>query len=441
MRAFILSFLLLSCAATMSAQNATSAKEEPYTPTDEILKARTDFQDMKFGIFIHWGVYSMLGNDEWVMNNRSINYKEYMKLPGGFCPAKFNADKWVEAIKASGAKYITFTSRHHDGFSMFKTAQDTFNIVDDTPFKRDVVGELAAACKRGGLKLHLYYSHLDWHRLDYPLGRTGKNAGRPTDKQSWESYSKFMNAQLTELLTNYGSIGAIWFDGWWDHDHDVPAFDWHLRQQYDLIHRLQPSCLVADNHHVNPFAGEDIQIFERDLPGQNTAGWNHASTSALPLETCETMNRNWGYDITDYDYKSADDIIRLLVGSAGRNANLLLNIGPQPDGQIPDNAIERLKEVGQWMKTYGETIYGTRGGIVAPHDWGATTQKGKRLFVHILKMKDNGLYLPLGNAKVLKAVMFKDRSKVNFQSSKTGVTLLLPSVPNEVDCVVELTLK
>ena len=184
-----------------------------YQPSEEVLKSRKDFQDDKFGIFIHWGIYSMIGHGEWVMDKEAINYKEYTHLADGFYPSKFNAEEWVKAFKAAGAKYITFTSRHHDGFSMFKTATSNYNIVDGTPFKRDVLKELADACQKHGMKLHVYYSHAEWNRLDYPQGWSAMRTGRPRDKENYDSYLKFMKQQLTEILTNYGPVRCIWFDG------------------------------------------------------------------------------------------------------------------------------------------------------------------------------------------------------------------------------------
>ncbi len=417
---------------------STLEPEGGYVPSAENLKSREAFQDDKFGIFLHWGIYSMPAQGEWYMHNANIDRKEYAKLASGFYPSKFNAREWVSAIKASGAKYICLTSRHHDGFSMFHTQYSDYNIVDATPFGRDILKELSEECQKQGIALHLYYSHLDWYREDYyPLGRTGHGTGR-TRHGDWKDYYQFMNNQLTELLTNYGPIRAIWFDGWWDHDQD-PDFDWQLPEQYAMIHRLQPACLIGNNHHQTPFEGEDIQIFERDLPGENKAGLSGQSISQLPLETCETMNGMWGYKITDQNYKSTKELIHYLVNAAGKNANLLMNIGPQPNGELPEVAVRRLKEVGEWMQVYGETIYGTRGGIVKPHDWGVTTQKGNRLFVHILNLPDNGLYLPI-TQKVKQAVEFKDKSAVKFKQDKQGVLLLFDQVPDEVDYVIELTL-
>ena len=377
---------------------------------------------------------------EWVMHNKDINYREYPKLAKTFYPSEFDADAWVKAIKDAGAKYITITTRHHDGFSLFKTATSTYNTVDGTPFKRDIIKELAAACQRQGIKLHLYYSHLDWGREDYPQGRTGLGTGRDKSKANWASYYHFMNTQLTELLTNYGPVGAIWFDGWWDHDSDSKPFDWQLPEQYALIHKLQPQCLIGNNHHQTPNEGEDIQIFERDLPGENKAGLSGQDISRLPLESCQTINDHWGYNITDTLYKSPKELIQMLVRAAGKNANLLLNIGPEPGGALPDLALNRLKAMGEWLKQYGETIYGTRGGIIAPHDWGVSTQRGNKLYVHILDCMDSSLYLPTGNRKVKSAKVFATGKPVRFTKTGDGITVNMDEAPKEIDYVLELTL-
>ncbi len=429
----VILLVLMSVALTGNAQQA-------YHPTDKVLAARETFQDDKFGIFIHWGIYSMLGSGEWVMNNRDIHYQEYPKIASGFYPSRFDADAWVRAIKASGARYITITSRHHDGFSMWGTRQSSYNIVEATPFGRDVLKEIAEACQRHGIRLHLYYSHLDWQRTDYPKGRTGRKLGRPDGEENWAAYRQFMDGQLTELLTQYGPIGAIWFDGVWDHDSDAQPFDWQLRSQYDLIHRLQPGCMVANNHHLTPFDGEDIQIFERDLPGENKAGLSGQDVSRLPLETCETMNRTWGYNICDSNYKSVRELVHLLVRAAGKNANLLLNIGPQPNGELPAMALQRLGEIGRWMSVYGRTVQGTRGGDVPPHGWGVSTRRGNTLYIHILDLEDTSLYLPLRGLKVKSACDFVSRQKVRYTKVVDGIVLHLERVPDDMDKVIELSI-
>lgn len=418
-----------------------TAQESTYTPTPENLQARQEFADSKFGIFIHWGIYSMFAQGEWYLQNAEIDKAEYAKAADAFYPHRFDAKAWVAAIKDAGAKYICFTSRHHDSFSMWDTAESDYNIVDATPFGRDVIKELADECHKQGIKLHLYYSHLDWARDEYPMGRTGKKIiGRDTTKVDWPKYYDFMNRQLTELLTNYGEIGAIWFDGWWDHDEDSIPFDWQLQEQYALIHRLQPQCLVGNNHHQVPFSGEDIQIFERDLPGENKAGLSGQDISRLPLETCQTMNGMWGYKLIDQNYKSTETLIQYLVSAAGKGANLLMNVGPQPNGEIPAAALQRLKEMGEWTRANGETIYGTTAGDIPVQEWGVTTRKGERLFVHIMNLDSTELFLPLG-CKVKKAFTYADKKPVKVKKTKGGVKLLLDEAPAGVDYIVELITK
>lgn len=440
MRKIYYPLLALGLAALVSVSSRADNGIPGYIPSDEIVEAQKEFSDNKFGIFLHWGIYSMTAQGEWYMNNVGIDWREYEKLASGFYPSKFDAAAWVSAIKASGAKYICLTSRHHDGFSMFGTKYSDFNIVDATPFGRDILKELAEECRRQGIKLHLYYSHIDWRRSDYPKGRTGLNTGCDRSRENWTQYFTFMNNQLTELLTNYGPIGAIWFDGKWDHDMD-PDFDWQLDEQYAMIHRLQPSCLIANNHHETPFPGENIQIFERDLPGENKAGLSGQSVSDhLPLETCETMNGMWGYKITDQNYKSTKDLIHLLVRAAGKNANLLLNIGPQPNGELPQTAVLRLKEIGEWMQKYGETIYGTRIGEIAPHPWGVSTSKGNVQYIHILDYQDNVIFLPV-RSKVKSAVCFNTGEPLKFTKNANGIVVNLSKVPDEVDYIVRLTVE
>ena len=229
---------------------------------------------------------------------------------------------------------------------MFATKATRYNIVDWTRFGRDPMKELAEECHRQGIKLFFYYSQLDWHNPDYwPRGQTGQYSGRP-ESGDWNRYLAFMDTQLTELLTNYGPIGGIWFDGMWD----KPDADWQLPETYALIHRLQPAALIIPNHHQAPKPGEDVQTFEQDLPGANTAGFNTTTIGGLPLETSMTMNDSWGFNITDHHFKSADELIQKLASAAGRDANLLLNIGPRPDGTIQPEALARLHDIGEWMK-------------------------------------------------------------------------------------------
>jgi len=436
--------------AVLAALFAGSAAAQDYVPAAENLAAREQFSHDRFGIFVHWGIYSMLARGEWVLQSEKLTQDEYSRLAAGFDPSRFDAEEWIKIFKASGAGYVTVTSRHHDGFSMFGSKASPYNVVDATPFGRDVIGELSKACQKEGMRLHLYYSHLDWGRNDYwPLGRTGHDTGRPEGEEGdWQHYQAFMDAQLTELLTNYGPIGAIWFDGTWDMDfkprEEQPAI-WGLRHQYDLIHKLQPACLVGNNHHLETFDGEDIQIFEKDLPGQNETGFSaNAVVSQLPLETCQTINDNWGYNIYDNNYKSADYLIQYLVRTAGMNANLLLNVGPRPDGTIPEPAVERLLAIGRWLNNYGASIYETQGGYIPEQEWGVTTQRGNTLFVHVLKPGTTTVEIevPAGNKLQSAAEFFG--TPVTFKTRKEGKnTIAVVTVPegSSVDNILKLTFK
>lgn len=412
-----------------------------YTPTPENLKSREEFSNAGLGIFLHWGIYSMFGQGEWYLNY-GPSAEEYAKAARGFYPAHFDAAKWVSDIKASGAKYMCITTRHHDGFSMWGTKQSDYNIVDATPFKRDVLKELADECHKQGIRLHLYYSHIDWTRPDYPSGRTGLETGRDPKLRNWDSYYAFMNRQLTELLTNYGPIGAIWFDGKWDHDSDSIPFDWQLDEQYAMIHKLQPACLIGNNHHETVNPGEDIQIFERDVPGQNEAGLSGQEISHLPLETCQTMNGMWGYKVADQNYKSVDEIVNLLVRTASMGANLLLNVGPQPSGEMPAAAVERLHGLGKWMEQNGATIYGAKASPFGQLDWGTATAFGDKLYLHVLDPEAKAIEFPL-DSKIKDACVYATTTRLKPYKNKAAGSyrIDLPEREPSADYIIELTLR
>jgi alpha-L-fucosidase len=361
---------------------------------------------------------------------------DYEKLPPRFDPEKFNAAEWVALAKSSGMKYITITGKHHDGFAMFDSQVSDWTIVKRTPWKNDPLKMLADECHKQGIHLSFYYSQLDWHNPDYfPRGRTGLSAGRP-ESGDWDKYLDYQDAQLRELLTNYGEIGGIWFDGWWD----KPKADWHLDRTYKLIHGLQPQTLVGNNHHQAPVPGEDIQMFEKDLPGHNSAGFNaEEKIGDLPLETAETINTAWGYNASDHHFKSTRDLVQYLVKAAGSNANFLLNIGPRPDGTIQPEFVERLHQMGEWLAQYGDSIYGTRGGPVAPHPWGVTTQKDNKIYVHVLDSPDPVLLIPSLPRTVTAAYTLKDHTKVEVSRNDYGVLLKLPALAaTDFDTVIVL---
>lgn len=422
--------------------------QNSYQPSPENLEARKWFQNAKFGMFVHWGVSSMLGNGEWVMNNRNIKVEDYKRLANGFYPHDFDAQKWVAAAKGAGMQYITLITRHHDGFSMWDTKQSDWKITN-TPYGKDVVKQVAEECQKQNIKLFFYYSLLDWYRSDYQYetGKTGKGTGR-SQKSDWPSYVNFMKAQLTELLTQYGPVAGIWFDGHWDqldNDHDKTLqskVDWKYDEIYALIHKLQPAALIGNNHHLMPLPGEDFQMFEKDLPGGNTTGFGGADISSLPLETCETINGAWGYNITDLNYKSTKQLIQYVVKAAGFGANFLLNVGPMPDGTIQPEFTKRLAEIGDWMKVYESTIRGTKGGFQRPTDELAITQNGKKVYLHILK-KSNDLAVSIPG-EVISAKAFVGGQAVSFKAAgmKNYYIFDLSNVTfNEIDTVVELTMK
>lgn len=439
-----LSKLFASLSFLIALLTSLANSQVPYQPAPENIKARQEFQDAKFGMFIHWGVYSTLGDGEWVFHNRKLTVAEYDLLPKFFNPEKFDAKAWVALAKAAGMKYITITSRHHDGFAMFDSKVSDWNIVQRTPFAKDPLKMLADEAHRQGIKLFFYYSQLDWHNPDYyPRGVTqndngGWHNGRP-DRGDWNAYlDTYMDGQLRELLTNYGPVGGIWFDGMWD----KPDADWHLSKTYALIHQLQPAALIIPNHHQAPKPGEDVQTFEKDLPGQNTAGFNtNFVTDQLPLETCNTVNGSWGFNIADQKFKSVAELEEMLVRAAGNNANLLLNIGPLPNGEIQEEFVTRLHQVGEWLAKYGDSIYETRGGPIVPADWGVTTQKANKVYVHVLHSNGKLLTLPAIAMKVRDARRIEDGSPVTFTQNANALVLTLPDQKEQkVDEVIVLNI-
>ncbi len=425
----------------------SAISQESYQPSQGNLEAREWFQDAKFGLFVHWGVYCQMagGGDmgiaEWIMNSKEIPIVAYENLTNYFNPIEFDPNEWVTMVKEAGMKYITITSKHHDGFAMFDSETSDYDVVERTPYGKDILKILKEECDRQGIKLFFYYSQLDWHHPDYyPRGHTGQGyTGRP-EEGNWDGYINYMNTHLTELLTNYGPIGGIWFDGMWD----KPNENWHLEETYSLIHKLQPTALIGSNHHKAPYDGEDFQMFERDLPGHNTMGFNQTgSISNLPLEMCETMNGSWGYNIKDRRFKSSKTLIHTLVKAAGYNANFLLNTGPLPNGKIQKENVDTLKIIGQWMDKYGETIYETRGGPIPPKPWGVTTinKAGDKIYVHVLDLDDQSLFIELKD-KINEVRFFDDKSKAKFVRTDLGYVIQIPQSKRvEVDTILEIELR
>jgi len=304
------------------------------------------FHTLRYGLSVHWGLYSLIGRGEWVMHVEQIPVVEYEKLAPQFNPTRFNAQEWGDLMEEIGAEAFLITSKHHDGFAMFDSALSDYKVTN-TPFGRDVIGELAEACHQRGIQLHFYYSLLDWHHPDY-----GTN---------WPSYVAYYQGQLRELLTNYGPIGGILFDGYWprfDHTERTqyfkPGGKWDLAGTYDLIHSLQPDAMVVNNHHVLPLKGEDYQVWELDLPGENTVGFNTTEMGTLSKATWLNANKGWSYfKLEQQEVKPVEQLVNYVVDSAKRNATCWLNVGPTPEGEIMAEEVTALRAAGEQLKKQG----------------------------------------------------------------------------------------
>lgn len=421
-----------------------------YIPTKENLQNREWFKDAHFGMFVHWGVSSVLGEEiGWALSGKDVNV--YRQNISKFNPVKFDAAALVKLAKDAGMKYITFTTRHHDSFSMFNTRYSDWGIMN-TPYGKDVLKMLADECHKQGIRLFCYYSLTDFFRPDYCPGSVKKGTGIQGDC-NWEAYLQFMKNQLTEILTNYGPIYGIWFDGHWDqvkylenHRTGNQLRAWKYDEIYKLIHDLQPGCMIVNNHHLATFPGEDYQTFERDLPGQNVGGGFSGDvkiSQELPLEMNDIIGKSWGYVTNDSINRSVKELVHLLVKSAGLGANFLLNIGPTPEGEVRQAHRERLLGMGSWLKNYGETIYRTRKSFMKPADWGVATEKGSKVFLHILNPEAINKQLTLSNFpyKLKKAYHFGSGKPVKFILNKTNAEMNLQITnldSEEIDHVVVL---
>ena len=349
------------------------------------------FQDARFGMFIHWGLYSIIGKHEWVMHTDSIPVAEYEKLAPQFNPTKFDAEQWVRVAADAGQKYMIITSRHHDGFSMYDTALSDYKITK-TPFERDPLAELAEACQRHNVKLGFYVSLLDWH---HPAFRFRQESGL-----AWDDYLGFLHGQVRELCTNYGEVACIWFDGDWpasalnpDRLYFLPGGSFEYEKLYDMIHTLQPDAVIENNRHAKPMPGEDLQGFEQDLPGENSTGFNETQIYGLPIQVCMTINDHWGWSRNDNNTKSVRRLVHILARSASVGGNLLLNVGPTPEGEIVPLHAERLRGVGRWLAQNGAGIYNTRAGVIPPTRISVSTRHGDTHYVHVLDDESDSIIL------------------------------------------------
>ena len=423
-----------------------------YAPESWNLEARQKFAAQRFGIFIHWGLYANYAQGEWYLNyggihDRNILEKPYARMMDGFYPSKFDAKEWVRLFKRAGAQYVTITSRHHDGFSLWPTKVDDGYNIALTPFKRDILGELAEACKEEGLQLNFYYSLMDWHRKDYPAGDCAQKVlGK--QKGDYRSYKKFMMDQITELIDTYRP-GNIWFDGEWEHARRqddgtyLRTLDWEFDDIYDLIHSKK--VLVANNNHQPIRPKEDIQLFERDLPGENGTGFSKGQTVVRdrPIEQCDVIQKNvWGYKIDERDFRSAEDVVAMVVRAAAKNSNLLMNIGPDGSGRLPEKAVEVMEKVGAWFEKNGESIYGTVAGGVACGKSVLSTRKDNVLYLHFLEPGADKFAFKL-DGEVANAKCLACGTDVPVERTASGDAVVTIKRPKDYgfDIVVKLTVK
>ena len=355
------------------------------------------YLNSRFGMFIHWGLYSQLARGEWIMHVENIPIPDYAQLANSFNPVHFNADEWVSLAADAGQKWITITSRHHDGFSMYDTALSDYKITR-SPFGRDPLAELANACAhRGDVQLGFYSSLLDWHHPAY-FDRTN---GRPPTQSMWSEYTGFLHGQVRELCTRYGHVAQMWFDGDWPAatnphpPHFNPGGSFDYPALYGMIHELQPHCIIHNNRHAEPLPGEDVQGIEQDLPGENTTGFNPTKLYDLPIEVCMTMNDNWwGNDARDRSMKSVRRLVHVLTRLAAAGQNFLLNAGPQADGRMQPLQAERLRGVGAWLRANGASIYDTQPGAFGVTADLASTRRGRTHYIHSLNYNSDVVDLP-----------------------------------------------
>ncbi len=416
-RAFLPVMLLLL--ASMLPLHAQPSAE---TPAQKDARMRW-WREARFGMFIHWGVYAIPARGEWVMANEKIPAAEYEKFPPQFNPVKFNAEEWVSLARQAGMKYIVITSKHHDGFCMWDSKVTGYDIMDATPFKRDPIAELAAACRKEGIRLCLYHSIMDWHHPD----ATGANFARYRDD--------YLRPQLRELLQKYGPLGVLWFDGDWIREWS----DAQGRDLYNELRAIQPD-LIVNNRIGASRGGMTGMSADAASPGDFGTPEQEIPPAGIPgvdWESCMTMNDHWGYAAADHNWKSARELVRNLVDIASKGGNYLLNVGPTAEGTFPPECVERLRAIGAWMDAYGESIHGTQAGPFSSTPWGRCTKKilpdgTTRLYLHIFDWPSSGrLEIPgLGSAPD-RVSLLADSRPVTLLPDADPPTLLLPPAPTD----------
>lgn len=397
-------------------------------------RAIREWQDMRFGMFVHWGPVSLKGTEIGWSRGREVPVDEYDRLYERFNPVGFDAEQWVATAKSAGMKYLVITSKHHDGFCLWPSQYTDYHI-GNTPFQRDVLQELSAACRSAGIEFCTYYSICDWYHPDYPLGSPGGRSRKPNPNMP--RYHQFVRNQTRELIERYGPLGVMWFDGEWE----SPWTREYGNGLYAMLKELQPSLVI--NNRVSKgrhgMAGttdkSERNAGDYDTPEQRIGGFNRER----PWETCMTLCRQWAWKPHDH-MKSLKECIQTLLLTAGGDGNLLLNVGPMPDGRMEPRQVQRLAEVGAWLDKFGGGVYGTRGGPLLPGEWGAATCKGNRIFLFVMKWPATGpLKLPKLDSRVTEARLLCE-GQLQFQQTEAGIRLTVaPEDRDEIATVVELT--
>ncbi len=357
------------------------------------------WREARFGLFIHWGLYAIPAGEwkgetnhaEWILTTAQIPVEQYEKFAVQFNPTAFDAAEWVSYAKEAGMRYIVITSKHHDGFCLFDSEYTDYDVVDATPFKRDILKELAEECRRQGLKMCFYHSIMDWHHPDYLPRRTWES--RSAEGAEFDRYVDYMKKQVAELLKNYGELGVFWFDGEWEHTWEEERG----RDLYDYVRSFQPEIII--NNRV----GKGREGMAGTYDPETSVGDFGTPEQEIPAtgldydwETCMTMNNHWGYNENDHDWKSEKDLIRKLVDIASKGGNFLLNVGPTAEGRFPQPSIKRLQAMGRWLRTNGESIYGTTASRFENLEWGRSTTKSQKLYFHVFDWPEDGNLLVPG---------------------------------------------
>jgi alpha-L-fucosidase len=393
------------------------------------------YRQAKFGMFIHWGPYSVASVEaSWPIMRPSkqfpISEMEYRALPGQFNPVKFDPYAWIALAKAAGQRYMVFTTKHHDGFCMFDSSYTNYKITN-TPYGKDIVGQLAEACHREHMPVGFYYSPPD---MNHPAYRdtaqpASKNwHGEPTRMQ-WPIYLHYMELQLRELLTRYGDVALIWFDGL---DHQEKYDGYHMQR---VIHDLQPATLMNNRIGIPG----DFETPEQFLPSAipvkgNLLDFDHRDTGTKPgsvprpedfrlWETCMTINHTWAYNKNDRDFKSAKDLVRTLIEVASRGGNFLLDVGPEPDGTIQPEFQDRLRAMGRWLQVNGEAIYGTTYGPLQTLSFARTTSEGSNIYLHVFDWNPNQLVVANFPGKVASISLLANGRSISYKQSSGTLTI------------------